>query len=261
MEFIRQNIYYILFMALIVEWPITAFVWAEYASQWKLNLFLFSFLAVLWDIIGDISIYTLGRYFYERKYVNRLNPVKKMKEYITEKKFFENLLVQYPFFFFLVVKITPYISTPSLFSVGMKKYHFDYDAKNMDLFTKYMHVLAEKTDILVLDRSFISEMVYGPVLRNNCKLTIEQYTELLKSYKEKGATIIYLTAPKEILLERRANDLKDYEMIDKYYETLNVRYDEIMDYSSNYINILQYDSFAMNKEEIQNNTKRLIVKW
>ena len=124
MEFIRQNIYYILFMALIVEWPITAFVWAEYASQWKLNLFLFSFLAVLWDIIGDISIYTLGRYFYERKYVNRLNPVKKMKEYITEKKFFENLLVQYPFFFFLVVKITPYISTPSLFSVGMKKYHF-----------------------------------------------------------------------------------------------------------------------------------------
>ena len=124
MEFIRQNIYYILFMALIVEWPITAFVWAEYASQWKLNLFLFSFLAVLWDIIGDISIYTLGRYFYERKYVNRLNSVKKMKEYITEKKFFENLLVQYPFFFFLVVKITPYISTPSLFSVGMKKYHF-----------------------------------------------------------------------------------------------------------------------------------------
>ena len=124
MEFIRQNIYYILFMALIVEWPITAFVWAEYASQWKLNLFFFFFLAVLWDIIGDISIYTLGRYFYERKYVNRLNPVKKMKEYITEKKFFENLLVQHPFFFFLVVKITPYISTPSLFSVGMKKYHF-----------------------------------------------------------------------------------------------------------------------------------------
>ena len=125
---------------------------------------------------------------------------------------------------------------------------------------RIVEILEEKSDILVLDRSFISEMVYGPVLRNNCKLTIEQYTELLKSYKEKGTTIIYLTAPKEILLERRANDLKDYEMIDKYYETLNVRYDEIMDYSSNYINILQYDSFAMNKEEIQNNTKRLIVK-
>ena len=124
MEFIKQNIYYILFVALIVEWPITAFVWGEYASQGMLNLFLFGILAVLWDIIWDISIYTLWRYFYERKYINRLNPIKKVKQYITEKKFLENLLEHYPFFFFLVVKITPYISTPSLFSVGMKKYHF-----------------------------------------------------------------------------------------------------------------------------------------
>lgn len=124
MEFIKNNIYYILFVALIVEWPITAFVWGEYASQGKLNLFLFGFLAVLWDIIGDVSIYTLWRYFYDRKYINRLYLIKKAKEYITEKKFLENLLAHYPFFFFLVVKITPYISTPSLFSVGMKKYHF-----------------------------------------------------------------------------------------------------------------------------------------
>lgn len=124
MEFIKQNIYYILFVALIVEWPITAFVWAEYASQGKLNIFLFGVLAVLWDIIGDVSIYTLWRYFYERKYINRLNPIKKVKQYISEKKFLENLLEHYPFFSFLVVKITPYISTPSLFSVGMKKYHF-----------------------------------------------------------------------------------------------------------------------------------------
>lgn len=145
-------------------------------------------------------------------------------------------------------------------NVGMKKYHFDYDAQNLDLFTKYVRVLNEKTDILVLDRSFISEMVYGSVLRNNCKLTIQQYTELLKLYNETGTTIIYLTAPKEILLERRANDLKDYEMIDKYYEALNIRYDEIMDYSRNFINVLMYDSSVMTKEEIQNNTKGLIVK-
>ena len=124
MEFIKQNIYYILFVTLIVEWPITAFVWAEYASQGKLNLLLFSALAVLWDIIGDISIYTLWRYFFDRKYINRLNPVKKVKQFITEKKFLNNLLEHYPFFFFLLVKITPYISTPSLFSIGMKKYHF-----------------------------------------------------------------------------------------------------------------------------------------
>lgn len=144
--------------------------------------------------------------------------------------------------------------------MGMKKFHFNYDAYNIDLFTKYMRLLNEETSILVLDRSFISEMVYGPVLRNNCKLTIEQYTELLKAYKEKETTIIYLTAPKEVLLERRSNDLNDYEIINKYYDSLNDRYNEIMNFSSNYLNVLNYDSFAMNKEEIQYNAKRLIVK-
>jgi thymidylate kinase len=123
-----------------------------------------------------------------------------------------------------------------------------------------MRVLDEKTDILVLDRSFISEMVYGPVVRNNCKLTLEQYTELLKKYKENGFKIVYLTAPKEVLLERRSNDMKDYEIIDIYYEKLSARYEEIMDYSHNYIDVFRYDSFAMSKEEIQNNTKRLMIK-
>ena len=145
-------------------------------------------------------------------------------------------------------------------SVGMIKFHFNYDMQNMDLFSKYMRVLNEKTGTLVLDRSFISEMVYGPVLRNNCKLTIEQYTELLKAYSERDTSIIYLTAPKEVLLERRTCDIKDYEMLYKYYEALNARYDEIMDYSCNYINILHYDSYAMKPEEIQNNAKRLILK-
>lgn len=72
-------------------------------------------------------------------------------------------------------------------NMGMRKYHFDYDEKNMDLFTKYMKVLNEKTDILVFDRSFISEMVYGPVLRNNCKLSLEQYTKLLQEYKKQSS--------------------------------------------------------------------------
>lgn len=74
-------------------------------------------------------------------------------------------------------------------SFGMKKYHFDYDAKNMDLLSKYMKVLLSDNTELVLDRSFISEMVYGPVIRNKCKLSIEDYTKLLIAYKNTGAKI------------------------------------------------------------------------
>lgn len=91
---------------------------------------------------------------------------------------------------------------------GMKKHHFDYDVNNMDLFSKYMRVLQEEDLNLVLDRSFISEMVYGPVLRGKSKLELEQYKKLLEAYKQVGTSIIYLTAPQEILLERRQGDQK-----------------------------------------------------
>ena len=124
MEFIKNNIYYFLFIGLLVEWPIIAFVGWEYASQWKLNIILFLILAVIADIVWDICIYSCWRFFNNRKCIDRFNQIKRIKNYINEKKFFQKLLSDFPFFFFLIVKITPYVSTPSLFSVWVKKYHF-----------------------------------------------------------------------------------------------------------------------------------------
>ena len=66
-----------------------------------------------------------------------------------------------------------------LVTQGMKKHHFGYDEKNLDLITKYMRLLDKDTSSLVLDRSFISEMVYGPVLRGGSKIDLEAYTKLL----------------------------------------------------------------------------------
>lgn len=124
MNFVKQNIYYFLFVALIVEWPIISFIGGEYASQGKLNLSLFFMLAIVADIVWDVCIYIIWRFFSKWKLVDKFNPLKKLKNYITEKKFFDKLLSRYPFFFFLITKITPYLATPSLFSIWMKKYHF-----------------------------------------------------------------------------------------------------------------------------------------
>lgn len=49
-------------------------------------------------------------------------------------------------------------------------------------------------------------------------------------------------------------------MIKNYYELLNSKYDEIINYSGNYIDILKFDSCIFSKEEIQNRSKRLILK-
>lgn len=143
---------------------------------------------------------------------------------------------------------------------GMKKYHFDYDSKNMDLFTKYMRVLLEDNNKLVLDRSFISEMVYGPVIRNKCKLSLEDYTKLLIAYKNVGTKIIYLTAPKEILLKRRNDEKDDYDVITNYYDELNKKYDDIMEYSSKFIDVIGINTYESNIEQVRGQVKRLVRK-
>lgn len=124
MAFIKSNIYYLLFVALLLEWPITAFVWGWYASQWKISVILLLLLAIVADVIWDVCIYSCWRFFNNRKYIDKYSPIKKVKNYINEKRFFQKLLSDFPFFFFLIVKITPYISTPSLFFAWIKKYHF-----------------------------------------------------------------------------------------------------------------------------------------
>lgn len=145
-------------------------------------------------------------------------------------------------------------------SYGMKKYHFDYDSKNMDLFSKYMKVLLEDDSELVLDRSFISEMVYGPVIRNKCKLSLEDYTKLLIAYKNAGAKIIYLTAPKDVLLKRRNDEKSDYEVITNHYEELNKKYDEIMEYSSKFIDVIVINTHEANIEQVRSQVKKLVRK-
>ncbi len=145
-------------------------------------------------------------------------------------------------------------------SYGMKKYHFDYDSKSMDLLSKYMKVLSSDDTGLVLDRSFISEMVYGPVIRNKCKLSIEDYTKLLIAYKNTGAKIIYLTAPKEDLLKRRNDEQSDYEIITNYYEELNKKYDEIMKYSSKFIDVIAINTHETNIEQVRSQVKKLVRK-
>ena len=145
-------------------------------------------------------------------------------------------------------------------SYGMKKYHFDYDSKSMDLLSKYMKVLSSDDTGLVLDRSFISEMVYGPVIRNKCKLSIEDYTKLLIAYKNTGAKIIYLTAPKEVLLKRRDDEKSDYEVITNHYEELNKKYDEIMKYSSKFIDVIAINTHETNIEQVRSQVKKLVRK-
>lgn len=124
MNFIKQNIYYFLFVILIFEWPITSFVCGDYAAQWELNLLLLCLIALAGDVVWDLAIYFLWRFFYKSKFLNKFNPLKKAKDYIIGQRTLEKFLSKYAFLYLFVVKFTPYLSGTWLFLAWVKKYNF-----------------------------------------------------------------------------------------------------------------------------------------
>ena len=124
MNFLKQNIYFVLFVILIFESPVTSFIGGDYCAQWELNLVLFCIVALAGDVVGDFALYFLWRYFHKSRLVNKFNLLKKAKEYVVEQKFLEKLLSKYAFLYFLVVKITPYVSGTWLTIAWIKKYNF-----------------------------------------------------------------------------------------------------------------------------------------
>ena len=82
----------------------------------------------------------------------------------------------------------------------------------------------------------------GPVLRNSCKLNKEKLKKILEKYKEINPIIIYLKSRKE--------DREDYSMLQEKFESLNNRYEQVMDLISNYLKVLEINTSEKSIEEM-----------
>lgn len=118
MSFIHQHIYLFLLFLTITEGPITSFVSAWFAAHGILRIEYIILLAVLWDLIGDVIFYVIGRT------CHNIGWLKRFHYFVTQKNLLKRIFDRSPFFYFLIVKITPYLAMPSLISLGMKKMNF-----------------------------------------------------------------------------------------------------------------------------------------
>lgn len=139
---------------------------------------------------------------------------------------------------------------------GYKRHHFNFDEKNMNLYLKYSSVLSKSDSKTALDRSFISEMVYGPVIRGGSKLTDFEFIQLLKSYGNNGFKLFYLHATKKCLLERRASDFQDYEMLLKYGDALLLQYEKVIKISRDYLDIIFYNTELLSIDNMINDARK-----
>lgn len=138
---------------------------------------------------------------------------------------------------------------------GYNIHHLKYDEKNEDGF---ISLLNQDDGKLVLDRGFVTELVYGPILRDFSRINKEQEKNLINLYSNARTIIIYLKAAKKDLLERRKDSEEDYNLIMDYYERLNDSYNSIMKYISEYITTYTIDTSEVNLDNTKKFVKQLI---
>ena len=139
----------------------------------------------------------------------------------------------------------------------LKKHHnfndVSYKYKSSEGFAKkYFSINLNTVKNGISDRSFISEVAKGDIVRGICRLSDEDYNSLLNYYSSFGTIVIYLKADKDILLQRRKNDLEDFKMITN-------RYDEVMEIARKYLPVYEFSTNSTTVDDIINELQNLNV--
>lgn len=135
-------------------------------------------------------------------------------------------------------------------NLGMNTVFYDYDPITQDINSKYRSIDIASAENGASDRSFISEITYGSVVRNHSRLTLDEYKSLLSFYASFGTIIIYLKADIETLLERRQNDPQDIELLQHYYVPLEESYEYAMAIARQYIPVFEFNTAEQSIDEI-----------
>jgi len=124
-------------------------------------------------------------------------------------------------------------------TIGFKKIHAEYHPEIEDLYSFYDNLLEDlNNQRIVFDRSFISEMVYGPILRNKSRLSMRRLKNLLIKLKNQKTLLVYLYSPLEILLKRKGEE----STLIKHYPELTRKYEKLIEIVKKFIPVVQVNS-------------------
>ncbi|MFD8148292.1 hypothetical protein [Streptomyces sp. NPDC059708] len=84
---------------------------------------------------------------------------------------------------------------------GFTVVHSPMTPDAISLTARYTEIL-DKPGRLILDRCFISELVYGPLLRDRCRITWPQALELVDLVTTRKGALVHLTAAPELIRAR-----------------------------------------------------------
>lgn len=109
-----------------------------------------------------------------------------------------------------------------------------------DLFTKYQAILDRRGPI-VMDRSFVSELVYGPLDRGHSRLTLGQTVDLAVLAAQRGGILVHLTGqPDRIAARLLARDGYAPEL--RRISTLTAAYADVFSELAKHVPVITIDT-------------------
>lgn len=127
---------------------------------------------------------------------------------------------------------------------GFVRRYNAFDPGRRDVFAHYVALLQRtgQTDT-VWDRGFITEQVYGPVLRQRSRLTARQFEQLVVSLAAVPAVVIHVWEPHETLEARlRASEEQApaHTQVRQHLETLEYQYTLVLEEVAKMVPVLRF---------------------
>jgi thymidylate kinase len=124
---------------------------------------------------------------------------------------------------------------------GFVVIHSSSTPEGVDLVERYHGILA-RPDPIVLDRSFISELVYGPMYRGHSRLSIEQCLCLAGAVAARSGVVVHLRVPAAHAHSRlQARGAEPVPSITELEEIIR-RYNEVLATLTGRIPVLGFDA-------------------
>lgn len=113
------------------------------------------------------------------------------------------------------------------------------EQEKAEMYNMYRQAVLESFDV-IFDRSWYSEMVYGPVMRGASCISFEDMYQLELLLCHKGALIIHCTDRLDTLWERCKTRGEDYVTNIETYKAIYNGYERLMGYP-HLVPIVKYD--------------------
>ena len=111
----------------------------------------------------------------------------------------------------------------------------------------YAEAISAKRDdeVLIFDRSWYSDMVYGPVMRNRQEMT-QEHADMLSAMVVAcgGGIIIYCTAPIKVLWARCQRRGETYLQNQAQLQAIATGYSKVMAENVRFLPVVRYDTAA-----------------